>query len=127
MILHYSCKVPVEQHPLFRICAEYGMLFLALSCAPSNQLTPRASVFMSDVTVRFPGGKSATVPVGSPLSLAAYKAGAQITYQCKAGTCASCEVKLGGKNVRTCQTTVEKPWFGDSVTVTAKPGSATRL
>jgi hypothetical protein len=28
---------------------------------------------VADVTVKFPGGKSATVPDGSPLSLAAYK------------------------------------------------------
>ena len=82
---------------------------------------------MADVTVNFPGGRSATVPEGSPLSLAAYKAGAQITYQCKAGTCASCEVICGFGPVRTCQTTVKKPIFGSSITVKAKPGSATRL
>ena len=82
---------------------------------------------MKDITVKFPGGKQATVPSGSPLSLAAYKAGAQITYQCKAGTCASCEVKVGGSPVRACQAKVKAPFWGDTVTVSAKPGSATRL
>jgi len=55
------------------------------------------------------------------------QAGVQVTYQCKAGTCASCEVKMGMQAVRVCQTKVKKPMFGGSVTVSSKPGSATRL
>eukprot|EP00967_Tisochrysis_lutea_P142273 scaffold262556_cov32-Tisochrysis_lutea.AAC.1 len=41
----------------------------------SPQLAPSRSTarMMADVTVKFPGGKSATVPEGSPLSLAAYQ------------------------------------------------------
>ncbi|EOD05618.1 hypothetical protein EMIHUDRAFT_359905 [Emiliania huxleyi CCMP1516] len=95
------------------------------SFAPGTRRRPGA--VMADVLVKFPGGRSASVPEGSPLSLAAYRAGVQITYQCKAGTCASCEVKLGMGSVRTCQTTVKKPLFGQSLSVSAKPGSATRL
>ena len=34
---------------------------------------------MGDVVVKFPGGRSATVPEGSPLSLAAYQAGVGVT------------------------------------------------
>ena len=119
------------------------MLLVASLLLPSSALVPgavrepvRAALLhtrspplslMADVTVNVPGGRSATVPEGSPLSLAAYKAGAQITYQCKAGTCASCEVICGFGPVRTCQTTVKKPIFGSAITVKAKPGSATRL
>ena len=103
---------------------------------------------MADVTVKFPGGRSATVPVGAPLSLAAYQAGCQVcmlpriiptrtvalriccvqvTYQCKAGTCASCEVLKGMQPVRCCQHKVKKPLFGGTISITSKPGSATRL
>ena len=103
---------------------------------------------MADVTVKFPGGRSATVPVGAPLSLAAYQAGCQVcmlpriirtrtvalriccvqvTYQCKAGMCASCEVLKGMQPVRCCQHKVKKPLFGGTISITSKPGSATRL
>ena len=47
-----------------------------------------------------------------------YQAGTQISYQCKAGVCASCEVKMGMSKVRTCQTIVKKPLFGNTITVT---------
>lgn len=103
----------VAQHPLH-------------AAAPQPAMRSRPAL-MGDVVVKFPGGRSATVPEGSPLSLAAYQAGAQITYQCKAGTCASCEVICGFGPVRTCQTKVKKPLFGNSITVKSKPGSATRL
>ena len=74
-------------------------MFICIASASAYSLTGSPAVaarrtirMMADVTVKFPGGRSATVPVGSPLSLAAYQAGCQVTYQCKAGTCASCEV-----------------------------------
>ena len=82
---------------------------------------------MADVVVKFPRNCVATVEEGSPLSLAAYRAGAQITYQCKAGVCASCEVMMGFMPVKTCQTKVRKPLFGNTVNVNTKPGSATKL
>ena len=102
---------------------------LLQSCTPGCALKLRRTtdIAMKDIMVKFPGGRSATVPEGSPLSLAAYKAGAQITYQCKAGTCSSCEVMLGMFPVKTCQTAVKAPFLGNSITVSAKPGSATRL
>lgn len=103
------------------------MLCLALASSPLPCAAPRGRVLMGEVRVRFPGGREALVPPGSPLSLAAYRAGAQVSYQCKAGVCGSCEVVMGGKAVRACQATVAKPWFGDTVTVASKSGSPTKL
>ena len=97
------------------------------SLAPSRGSSYRTAPSMGDVTVKFPGGRSATVPVGAPLSLAAYQAGCQVTYQCKAGTCASCEVLNGMQPVRCCQYKVKKPLFGSTISISSKPGSATRL
>lgn len=97
------------------------------SLAPSRGSRYRTAPSMADVSVKFPGGRSATVPVGAPLSLAAYQAGCQVTYQCKAGTCASCEVLNGMQPVRCCQYKVKKPLFGSTISISSKPGSATRL
>jgi hypothetical protein len=92
---------------------------------PMTRLPPPRA--MADVVVKFPRGCVATVEEGAPLSLAAYQAGAQVTYQCKAGVCASCEVMMGFMPVKTCQTTVRKPLFGNTISVNSKPGSATKL
>ena len=51
----------------------------------------------------------------------------QVTYQCKAGTCASCEVLKGMQPVRCCQYKVKAPLFGGTISISSKPGSATRL
>ena len=100
----------------------------AYSLTGSPAVAARRTIrMMADVTVKFPGGRSATVPVGSPLSLAAYQAGCQVTYQCKAGTCASCEVLNGMQPVRCCQYKVKKPLLGSTISISSKPGSATRL
>lgn len=47
-----------------------------------------------------------TIASGSPLSLAAVRTGLRLSFQCKQGTCASCETLLDGKRVRTCITKV---------------------
>ena len=134
---------PLNVLPRSRRCVSMRLrlltcLFLARSSAfvlgPTPSLAPSrgsrhrtAPTSMGDVTVKFPGGRSATVPVGAPLSLAAYQAGCQVTYQCKAGTCASCEVLNGMQPVRCCQYKVKKPLFGSTISIASKPGSATRL
>lgn len=53
-----------------------------------------------------PSGKSAEVPGGTKLSLAAYRAGVSIAFNCKLGTCSTCEVLMNGRKVRTCVTNV---------------------
>ncbi|KAL1521606.1 hypothetical protein AB1Y20_021265 [Prymnesium parvum] len=101
------------------------LLLVALSAASS--LVPMPALVGEPARTLITGAAHTRVKSRAAVLMADVKAGAQITYQCKAGTCASCEVNLGGKSVRTCQTKVQKPWFGDTVTVTAKAGSATRL
>ncbi|KAJ1618134.1 hypothetical protein T492DRAFT_621367, partial [Pavlovales sp. CCMP2436] len=65
----------------------------------------RARVAMGTVKVNFkPSGNSIEMAGGSALSLAAYEAGERIAFNCKMGKCATCEVKMGGKKVRTCVT-----------------------
>ena len=49
---------------------------------------------------------SIQIPAGSPLSLAAVRSGIRLSFQCKQGTCSSCETFLNGKRVRTCITKV---------------------
>lgn len=53
----------------------HAAAFMApMSANPCPRLSRSATAaMMADVTVKFPGGKSATVPDGSPLSLAAYQ------------------------------------------------------
>ena len=51
---------------------------IAASRCPNIGTARTVQTSMADVTVKFPGGRSATVPVGAPLSLAAYQAGCQV-------------------------------------------------
>jgi len=51
-------------------------------------------------------GQAVMIESGSPLSLACVRSGMRLSFQCKAGTCSSCEVMLDGKRVRTCITKV---------------------
>lgn len=46
------------------------------------------------------------LPPGSYLSLAAARSGLRLSFQCKQGSCGSCETLLDGKRVRTCMTKV---------------------
>jgi ferredoxin len=60
-------------------------------------------------TVQFqPSGKSVEIEGGSKLSLAAYRAGVRIAFNCRMGSCAVCEVKMNGQKVKTCVTNVPK-------------------
>lgn len=49
---------------------------------------------------------SIQIAVGSPLSLAAVRSGIRLSFQCKQGSCSSCETFLNGKRTRTCITKV---------------------
>jgi len=51
-------------------------------------------------------GKTTKIASGSPLSLACTRVEQRLSFQCKQGTCRSCEVKLDGKVVLSCQTKV---------------------
>ena len=50
-----------------------------------------------EVTVtNLDNGESIKIPSGSPLSLAAVRSGMRLSFQCKQGTCQSCETMLDG-------------------------------
>lgn len=78
--------------------------------APGLRAAPRRSNGLATMTtVLFqPSGKSVEIEGGSKLSLAAYRAGVRIAFNCRMGSCAVCEVKLNGKKVKTCVTDVPK-------------------
>ena len=57
---------------------------------------------------------------GEPLGAVAERAGIEIKYKCKKGECGTCEVNIGGKWVKTCQTSVTAPSDGDSLKVNVK-------
>eukprot|EP01041_Mallomonas_annulata_P001368 gene1368-2641_t len=65
------------------------------------------SLRMKDVTViNLDNQETIAIPAGSPLSLAAVRSGMRLSFQCKQGSCSSCETMLDGKRVRTCITKV---------------------
>lgn len=51
-------------------------------------------------------GNTIKINSGQPLSLACVRSGLRLSFNCKQGTCSSCEVMLDGKRVRTCVTKV---------------------
>lgn len=57
---------------------------------------------------------------GESLGAVAERAGIEIKYKCKKGECGTCEVNIGGKWVKTCQTSVTAPAEGDSLKVNVK-------
>ena len=80
-----------------------------LHAASGRRVAPRRSSGLVMTTVLFkPSGKSVEIEGGSKLSLAAYRAGVAIAFNCRMGSCAVCEVKMNGKKVKTCVTDVPK-------------------
>ncbi len=63
-------------------------------------------------------GKAIEIAAGSPLSLACVRTDLRLSFQCKQGTCGSCELLLDGKVVRSCITKVPDR---NSVSVQKKP------
>ncbi len=58
------------------------------------------------IVVNADTNQSIEIESGSPLSLAAIRSNIRLSFQCKQGTCSSCETLLDGKRVRTCITKV---------------------
>ena len=80
-----------------------------LHAASHRRVALRRSSGLVMTTVLFkPSGKSVEIEGGSKLSLAAYRAGVAIAFNCRMGSCAVCEVKMNGKKVKTCVTDVPK-------------------
>lgn len=69
---------------------------------------PKTAAPSSDTVAISFNGKSVNVAPGSPLSAAAAKAGVRVRYDCKEGKCGICQVKVNGKDMRTCVAKVPK-------------------
>jgi len=79
----------------------------------------RASALQGDVTIINADTKQTTVlPSGSPMSLGCTRTGLRLSFQCKQGTCSSCEFLLDGKVTRSCITKIPDK---KSITIKAKP------
>jgi len=58
---------------------------------------PKLLLLMRDVTVKnLDNGKEIIIASGQPLSLAAVRSDMRLSFQCKQGTCQSCQVFLNG-------------------------------
>ena len=94
-----------------RICS----LVVALSCLISTAICynliykgrVRATTLqLGAIAKNLDTGKEIEIMSGQPMSLAAVKTGLRLSFQCKAGTCGSCEFLLDGKVTRSCITKV---------------------
>ena len=56
--------------------------------------------------------------IGAALSDVAKNANVEIQYKCKKGECGTCEVNIGGKWVKACQTTITST---DALQITIRP------
>ena len=79
------------------------LLLLSLhiaSCFVSVTTSTKRSkllLLMRDVTVKnLDNGKEIIIASGQPLSLAAVRSDMRLSFQCKQGTCQSCQVLLNG-------------------------------
>lgn len=109
-------------------CLKLVALVLSL-CAPSIALRPSYSSWQhpisktrlfGDVTITNADTKQTTVlAAGQPLSLGAVRTGLRLSFQCKQGSCGSCEMLLDGKVTRSCITKVPKN--KTKITIGAKP------
>ena len=59
----------------------------------------------------------ATATIGQSLSEVAKNANVEIQYKCKKGECGTCEVNIGGKWIKACQTTITS---NDALTITIR-------
>mmetsp|Transcript_19524 Transcript_19524/g.24075 ORF Transcript_19524/g.24075 Transcript_19524/m.24075 type:complete len:140 (-) Transcript_19524:144-563(-) len=51
-------------------------------------------------------GKAVKAIVGQKVSVVAAQARVKISYNCKAGDCGTCNIKMNGKTVKACQMTI---------------------
>ena len=94
-------------------------LLLALPRHGSPPTSRSTALWVAEVTVtNLDNGQSVQIEAGAPLSLAAYRAGMRLSFQCKQGTCKSCTTLLDGKAVDTCRTKVPDK---SKVTLKKKP------
>lgn len=82
---------------------------LALPRKVSIEFRPANIVFEADI--------------GSKLSEVAEQAGVEINYKCRKGECGTCEVKVNGKWVKACQSTIDPLSSGERYDVFVKPAS----
>lgn len=62
----------------------------------------KVSLIMKDVTVKnLDNNKEIVIAAGQPLSLAAVRSDMRLSFQCKQGTCQSCQVFLNGDHSQT--------------------------
>ena len=85
-------------------------LLLKLKSKRNNNVlhstTPSTGVGKEVIVLNADTNTSISIPAGSPLSLAAIRSGIRLSFQCKQGSCSSCETLLNGKRTRTCITKV---------------------
>lgn len=94
---------------LFLVNSTKGFTWNGEKKSSSSSLFQRSSVLFAGKEVEVTNlttNQKINIPAGSPLSLAAVRSGLRLSFQCKQGTCASCETILNGKVVRTCITKV---------------------
>ena len=79
----------------------------AFLSSPRRAQSPPSPLLAREVTVtNLDNGQAVQIEAGAPLSLAAYRSGMRLSFQCKQGTCKSCTTLLDGKEVDTCRTKV---------------------
>merc|ERR1712157_137943 len=59
--------------------------------------------YNEDVTIN---GKKVKAIVGQKVAVVANSARVRIRYNCQAGDCGTCTIKMNGRNVRACQMTI---------------------
>ena len=101
--------------PLLLSLGAAWLCFSPRSSSPSRS----TALFATEVTVtNLDNGQTIKIEAGAPLSLAAYRSGMRLSFQCKQGTCKSCTPLLDGKAVDTCRTKVPEK---SKVTLQKKP------
>eukprot|EP00600_Ochromonadales_sp_CCMP1393_P009167 CAMPEP_0174973660 /NCGR_PEP_ID=MMETSP0004_2-20121128/11370_1 /TAXON_ID=420556 /ORGANISM="Ochromonas sp., Strain CCMP1393" /LENGTH=168 /DNA_ID=CAMNT_0016224143 /DNA_START=94 /DNA_END=600 /DNA_ORIENTATION=+ len=68
-----------------------------------------------------PGNKIFHANVGDSFEDVALAAGVELNYNCRKGECGTCEAKVNGKWVKTCQMTVPAVPTGENMRVTVRP------
>mmetsp|Transcript_14514 Transcript_14514/g.15693 ORF Transcript_14514/g.15693 Transcript_14514/m.15693 type:complete len:114 (-) Transcript_14514:130-471(-) len=88
------------------LCFFLSFIFFCSAYSPFRYY-PRTTLILAagknDVIVQnLDTQEKITMQAGESLSLAAFKTGTRLSFQCKQGSCGSCEILLDGKVVRSC-------------------------
>ena len=88
---------------MLSICFIFATFYLTMAFrVPNSKYFMKVRTFAQEnkqieVTVtNLDNGEIIKIPSGSPLSLAAVRSGMRLSFQCKQGTCQSCETILDG-------------------------------